>query len=94
MNISSSSFSYGLAAYQAGQSRVDQAGSVIAANTLPNDGQARTDQVRSVEGSAENPADKAAQLVSLEAGKTQALAGARLIQAADETLGTLINTYA
>jgi hypothetical protein len=94
MNISASSLSYGVAAYRAAQSRVDQAGGAIAASSLPIDGQARIDQVRSVEGSAQNQADRASQLVNLQAGRVEALAGARAIQAADATLGTLINTYA
>ncbi len=94
MNISGNSFTYGVAAYQAGQSRVDQAGAAIAASSLPNDAQTRVDQVRSVDGVSQNQADKAAQLVELQAGKREALAGSRVIQAASATLGSLIDTYA
>ncbi|AYN93131.1 MULTISPECIES: hypothetical protein [Pseudomonas] len=94
MNISGNSFTYGVAAYQAGQSRVDQAGAAIAASSLPNDAQTRVDQVRSVDGASQNQADKAAQLVELQAGKREALAGSRVIQAASATLGSLIDTYA
>ncbi|MDN3237076.1 hypothetical protein [Pseudomonas sp. WAC2] len=94
MNISGNSFTYGAAAYQAGQFRVDQAGAAIAASSLPNDAQTRVDQVRSVDGASQNQADKAAQLVELQAGKREALAGSRVIQAASATLGSLIDTYA
>lgn len=94
MNISGNSFTYGVAAYQAGQSRVDQASAAIAASSLPNDAQIRVDQVRSVDGASQNQADKAAQLVELQAGKREALAGSRVIQAASATLGSLIDTYA
>lgn len=97
MNISGNSFTYGVAAYQAGQFRVDQAGAAIAAiaaSSLPNDAQTRVDQVRSVDGASQNQADKAAQLVELQAGKREALAGSRVIQAASATLGSLIDTYA
>ncbi|WP_313551387.1 hypothetical protein [Pseudomonas sp.] len=93
MNISGNSFTYGVAAYQAGQFRVDQAGAAIAASSLPNDAQTRVDQVRSVDGASQNQADKAAQLVELQAGKREALAGSRVIQAASATLGSLIDTY-
>ena len=94
MIISGNSFTYGVAAYQAGQFRVDQAGAAIAASSLPNDAQTRVDQVRSVDGASQNQADKAAQLVELQAGKREALAGSRVIQAASATLGSLIDTYA
>ena len=94
MNISGNSLTDGVAAYQAGQSRVDQAGAAIAASSLPNDAQTRVDQVRSVDGASQNQADKAAQLVELQAGKREALAGSRVIQAASATLGSLIDTSA
>ncbi|MFV1940050.1 hypothetical protein VPH49_04350 [Pseudomonas luteola] len=94
MIISGNIFTYGVAAYQAGQFRVDQAGAAIAASSLPNDAQTRVDQVRSVDGASQNQADKAAQLVELQAGKREALAGSRVIQAASATLGSLIDTYA
>lgn len=85
MQINSSLFTASLGAYQAGQQRVDQAGAVIAGRTLPvpDNSQVMADTV-----------DLTEQMVQLKVGEHQARAGARLLQTADEVLGTLINTKA
>ncbi|PNG12331.1 hypothetical protein [Stutzerimonas stutzeri] len=75
----------GLGAYQAGQQRVDQASAAIGDFTLPaaETSQAVADTVELTE-----------QLIEMKVGEHQANAGARLLQSADEVLGTLINTKA
>lgn len=77
--------SSGLAAFQAGQQRVDDAGAAIAADTLPvaENSQAVADTVELTE-----------QLIQMKVGEQAAKAGARMLQSADEVLGTLINTKA
>ncbi|MCQ4287330.1 hypothetical protein NA647_07780 [Pseudomonas stutzeri] len=77
--------SSGLAAFQAGQQRVDDAGAAIAADTLPvaENSQAVADTVELTE-----------QLIQMKVGEHAAKAGARMLQSADEVLGTLINTKA
>lgn len=78
MEISGNAFSVGLASVQTGQRRVDQAGSDIA-----NAG-ART-------ASSDALTDH---LVDLRRGQHEVEAGAKVIQAADETLGTLLDIRA
>ncbi len=77
--------SAGLGAYQAGQQRVDHASAVVADRTLPaaETSQAMADTVELTE-----------QLVQMKVGEHQANAGVRLLQTADEVLGTLVNTKA
>ena len=77
--------SAGLGAYQAGQQRVDQASAVVADRPLPaaETSQAMADTVELTE-----------QLVQMKVGEHQANAGVRLLQTADEVLGTLVNTKA
>ncbi|MCQ4306963.1 hypothetical protein NA645_03050 [Pseudomonas stutzeri] len=77
--------SSGLAAFQAGQQRVDDAGAAIAADTLPvaENSQAVADTVELTE-----------QLIQMKVGEHAAKAGSRMLQSADEVLGTLINTKA
>ncbi|MBA1276602.1 MULTISPECIES: hypothetical protein [Pseudomonadaceae] len=77
--------SSGLAAFQAGQQRVDDAGAAIAADTLPvaENSQTVADAVELTE-----------QLIQMKVGEHAAKAGARMLQSADEVLGTLINTKA
>ncbi len=85
MQINSSLLSAGLGAYQAGQQRVDQAGAAIAGQGLPmaDNSQAVAETV-----------DLTEELVQLKVGEHQAKAGTRILQTADEVLGTLINTKA
>jgi len=77
--------SSGLGAFQAGQQRIDEAAAVIAGANLPaaNASQAVNEVVELTE-----------QLVQMKVGEHAAKAGARMIQSADEVLGTLINTTA
>jgi hypothetical protein len=85
MQINHSLLSAGLGAYQAGQQRIDQAGAAIAEQTLPAVGnsQALADTVELTE-----------QLVQMKVGEHAANAGVRMLQTADEVLGTLVNTKA
>jgi hypothetical protein len=83
MQINSSLLSAGLGAYQAGQQRVDQASLAVAAQNLPDNSQAVADTL-----------DLTEQLMQMKVGEHQARAGARLLQTADEVLGTLVNTKA
>lgn len=85
MQITSNLLSAGLGAYQAGQQRVDNAGAALAAGALPvaENSQTVADAVELTE-----------QLVQMKVGEHTAKAGVRLLQTADEVLGTLINTKA
>lgn len=97
MEISGSAFNSGLNAIQAGQRRVDQAATEIASNTLPQAPLETppTQQVNPSPNSASNTqADLAESLVALNVGKTEAQAGAKVVETADEVLGTLIDTRA
>ncbi|GAB6388438.1 hypothetical protein [Stutzerimonas marianensis] len=77
--------SSGLGAFQAGQQRIDQAAGAVAGASLPaaDTSQAVAETVELTE-----------QLVQMKVGEHQAKAGVRLLQTADEVLGTLINTKA
>jgi len=77
--------SSGLGAYQAGQQRIETAADAIASAALPvaDSSQAVAEVVELTE-----------QLVQMKVGEHTANAGARMIQSADEVLGTLINTIA
>ncbi len=85
MQINSSLLSAGLDAYQAGQQRVDRASVGIADLNLPvvERSQAVSDSVELTD-----------ELVQMRVGEHQAKAGARLLETADDVLGTLINTTA
>jgi flagellar hook protein FlgE len=78
MEISGNAFSAGLAGVQTGQRRAEQAGSDIASATA---GTASSDALTD-------------HLVDLRRGQHEVEAGAKVIQAADETLGTLIDIRA
>ena len=77
--------SAGLGAYQAGQQRIETAAEALANAALPVAGssQAVAEVVELTE-----------QLVQMKVGEHTANAGARMLQTADEVLGTLINTTA
>jgi flagellar hook protein FlgE len=98
MQISGNAFNAGLSGIQAGQRRVDQAASEIASNTLPTQAPAQTAPAQQVEP---NPAlrsttqpDLAESLVGLTQGRNEVQASARVVETADEVLGTLIDTRA
>ena len=102
MQITPSTFSSGLNALQAGQRQVDQAAAAMAnpnsisttqapaAITTPS---ATANASRDSSDAASRP-ELSESLVALRVGEHQAQAGAKLVQTADEALGTLINTRA
>lgn len=98
MEISGNAFSAGLSGIQAGQRRVEQAASEIASNTLPTQPPADTPPAQQVEPSqqsqANTQADLAESLVGLTQGRNEVQASARVVETADEVLGTLIDTRA
>ena len=77
--------SSGLGAVQVGQQRIETAAATIAEASLPaaSNSQAVAEVVELTE-----------QLVQMKVGEHAAKAGVRMIQSADEVLGTLINTIA
>ena len=98
MEISGNAFSAGLSGIQTGQRRVEQAASEIASNTLPTQPPAETPPAQQVEPSqqsqANTQADLAESLVGLTQGRNEVQASARVVETADEVLGTLIDTRA
>lgn len=97
MEISANAFSAGLGGIQAGQRRVEQAAGEIAASTQPQPS-TQTPPSQQVEPGAEARAntqpDLAESLVGLTQGRTEVQASARVVETADEVLGTLIDTRA
>ena len=98
MDISGSTAYYpGLSAISAGQNRIDQAASQIA-NTYveraagSQSSDAQVDRLRGVDRSQQS--DMASQRVEMAQGKLQVELGVNVAKAADEMLGTLIDTYA
>ncbi len=85
MQIPPSAFSSGLSALQSGMNRVAEAGSDIARNSLS-----------AQDSQAAPPAepDLATSLVELKVGEREAAAGARVIETADQVLGTLVDIRA
>lgn len=98
MEISGNAFSAGLSGIQAGQRRVDQAASEIAGNSLPAQQPSETPPTQQVEPSPEalgaRQPDLAESLVGLTQGRNEVQASARVVETADEVLGTLIDTRA
>lgn len=98
MQISMNNTLYpGLSAIQVGQNRVDQAASQIASNNIEVSGRSQSsdfqlENLRSVDRSQRS--DLPANIVELEAGKSQVEAGVAAQRASSEALGTLIDTYA
>lgn len=89
MEISGSAFNSGLAALQGGQRRVDQAAVDIASTTV-----ARPERAPDSSQVPANNADLATSLIELKVGKAEAQAGAKVIETADDVLGTLLDTRA
>jgi hypothetical protein len=91
MEISGNTAFYaGLSTLQTGQNRVDHAAGQIANTTLERSltsqsSEAQVDRLRS---------DLASNVVEMAQGKIQAELGVKVAKAADEVLGTLIDTYA
>ncbi|WP_322615094.1 pyrroloquinoline quinone biosynthesis protein PqqE [Pseudomonas sp. BIC9C] len=98
MEISGSSAFYaGLSTIQTGQNRVDQAAGQIANTTIERSvtsqsSEAQVDRLRSVDRSQQS--DLASNVLEMSQGKFQVALGVKVAKAADEVLGTLIDTYA
>lgn len=82
MQITNSLKGAGLSAFQNGQQRVEQAASSIASASAP------------ALGNSQAVAELTEELIQLKVGEHTAKLGARMIQSADEVLGTLIDTQA
>lgn len=84
MNVTSSNSLYaGVQAYQNGSRTVEKAGAALASQTARNEQEAL--------GATTN---SQGELVNLDVGKYQALAGTKVMQASQETLGRLLDTRA
>ncbi|KAA5835805.1 pyrroloquinoline quinone biosynthesis protein PqqE [Pseudomonas chlororaphis] len=98
MEISGNTAFYaGLNTVQTGQNRVDQAASQIANTTIERSvtsqsSEVQVERLRSVDRSQQS--DLASNMVEMAMGKVQAELGVKVAKAADEVLGTLIDTYA
>ncbi|KRA91008.1 MULTISPECIES: hypothetical protein [Pseudomonas] len=98
MEISGNTAFYaGLSTLQTGQNRVDQAVGQIANTTIERSvtsqsSEVQVDRLRSVDRSRQS--DLASNVVEMVQGKIQAELGVKIAKAADEVLGTLIDTYA
>ncbi|SDZ45694.1 pyrroloquinoline quinone biosynthesis protein PqqE [Pseudomonas sp. NFIX28] len=98
MEISGNTAFYaGLSTVQTGQNRVDQAASQIANTTIERSvtsqsSEVQVERLRSVDRSQQS--DLASNMVEMAMGKVQAELGVKIAKAADEVLGTLIDTYA
>lgn len=87
----------GLSAIQVGQDRVDQAATQLASPATEVSGRSQSsdfqlERLRSVDRAQRS--DLASNVVELAQGQIQVQAGAKVEKAADEMLGTLIDTYA
>ena len=99
MEISPNAFASGLGGIQAGQRRVEQAAGEIASNAIPPPAQGSQsppqNQVNPAPQAAEQTRpDLAQSLVALRVGENEVRANARVVETADEVLGTLIDTRA
>ncbi|WDH52891.1 pyrroloquinoline quinone biosynthesis protein PqqE [Pseudomonas chlororaphis] len=98
MEISGNTAFYaGLSTVQTGQNRVDQAASQIANTTIERSvtsqsSEVQVERLRSVDRSQQS--NLASNMVEMAMGKVQAELGVKVAKAADEVLGTLIDTYA
>jgi len=89
MEISGNALNAGLNALQAGQRRVDQAAADIAGSSLP-----RPEQAPDSSQPPANDVELTTSLTELKVGKTEAQAAAKVIETADEVLGTLVDIRA
>ena len=98
MEISGNAFSAGLSGIQAGQRRVEQAAGEIASSAVtapPANPPQGPQQVNpGSESQANGSVDLAENLVGLTQGRNEVQASARVVETADEVLGTLIDTRA
>lgn len=91
--ISGSAFNAGLATIQSGQQRVDQAAQGIASGAGPQPIRP-SEQPTDIDVAQPGTPDVTNKLIELRLGQYQAQAGARVLETADEVLGTLIDTRA
>ena len=102
MQITPSAFSSGLSGIQTGQRRVDQAAFEIAGSGLPqaqttnqaNQNNAQNQVNPSPQSADPNSPDLTDSLVVLRVGENEVRANSRVVDTADEVLGTLIDTRA
>ena len=99
MEISGNAFNSGIGAIQSGQRRVDQAAADIAGSAAtpvqqPNSTPPANQVNPTPDTEEQRRPDLAESLVALRQGQNQAEAGAKVVKAADEALGTLIDTSA
>lgn len=99
MEISANAFNSGLNGIQAGQRRVEQAAGDIASNTInPSQQTTQTTPQNQVNPSSQvserSRPDLTESLVALRVGENEVRANARVVDTADEVLGTLIDTRA
>jgi len=88
MNVTSSNSLYaGMQAFQNGSRTVDKASTALASQNARN-------QEQALDATTNSQADLASEVVNLDVGKYQALAGSKVMQTAQETLGSLIDTKA
>ncbi|WP_411382098.1 pyrroloquinoline quinone biosynthesis protein PqqE [Pseudomonas sp. MPB26] len=93
MDISGSSAFYsGLNTIASGQSRVDQAAGKIASAATSQPSDAQSDRLQAVNRG--QPTNSASNMVELAQGKFEVALGVKVAKAADEMLGTFIDTYA
>jgi hypothetical protein len=98
MEISGNTAFYaGLSSIQSGQTRVDQAASQIANNTIERSvtsqsSEVQVDRLRGVDRAQQS--DLASNMVEMSQGKLQAELGVKVAKASDEMLGTIIDTFA
>ncbi len=89
MQISGNAFSSGFSGIQAGQQRVDRAASDIASQSA-----ARAKGVEETSTQVRENDDLARSLVDMRAGKQDVQVNAKVVETADDVLGTLIDTRA
>lgn len=99
MEISANAFRSGLNGIQSGQRRADQAAADIASNTVnPAQQATQTPPQNQVNPSSQiaerSRPDLTESLVTLRAAENEVRANARVVDTADEVLGTLIDTRA
>ena len=98
MEISTNAFNSALGGIQAGQRRVEQAAGEIAGNAVSQPQGSQTppqNQVNPAPQAAEQTRpDLAQSLVALRVGENEVRASARVVETADDVLGTLIDTRA
>ena len=95
MEVTVNALSSSISTIQSGQRRVERAAAEIAGTAASAPSTPPQSQSNATpQSSADKRPDLAQSLVELRVGQHQAQAGARLVQTADEVLGTLIDTSA